>query len=57
MRARSLSVPHAPRSLGRRSKAASERNRGRGHPYQQALWQFGLRGRRNGGAARRAPGL
>src|SRR5215510_11813568 len=30
MPARSLSLPHAPRPLGRRSKAASERNRGIG---------------------------
>jgi hypothetical protein len=33
MPARSLSSPHAPRPGGRRSKAASERNRGGGHPY------------------------
>src|SRR5262245_11563810 len=32
MPARSLSLPHAPRPLGRRSKAASERNRGLGAP-------------------------
>ena len=56
--ARSLSLRHAPRPPGRRSKAANERNRGRwGHAYQQALWEFGLRGRRSDGAARRTPGL
>src|SRR5262245_48343073 len=44
--------------VGRRSKATRERNRGKGQPYQQALWKFGWRGRRSGGgAARRAPEL